>query len=305
MHFEMEELVPIVAKLAGEYTSFESTSIPYEKAQQLMEAVLYCIHEAELVEAAENVSAAEDVGETRSHLPVSKEKTSARQAYHTGKNCVEQKTKQALNLYHAILPEFVSCGNRCLYETFTKGLPEFFRWYDVKFAPQNTIVTLDYPILKDISGLTGIDKIYEFLQCISLEQKFLQKFPEEYVTEILEQYAKKVSGAQDTGRELAENICEIVLASVLPHMLIRKPLSEFYFQEEEYARLQEIISRAELPELRKLLTDAAKAFLRAYGGGFGQEKVEEEWTEYMLRPAGEIAVRLKNAADHGTLSSLI
>lgn len=208
MHFEMEELVPIVAKLAGEYTSFESTSIPYEKAQQLMEAVLYCIHEAELVEAAENVSAAEDVGETRSHLPVSKEKTSARQAYHTGKNCVEQKTKQALNLYHAILPEFVSCGNRCLYETFTKGLPEFFRWYDVKFAPQNTIVTLDYPILKDISGLTGIDKIYEFLQCISLEQKFLQKFPEEYVTEILEQYAKKVSGAQDTGRELAENICD-------------------------------------------------------------------------------------------------
>lgn len=47
MGYEIEELVPIVGKLAEKYTSKESTSITYEKAQQLMEAVLYCIHEAE------------------------------------------------------------------------------------------------------------------------------------------------------------------------------------------------------------------------------------------------------------------
>ena len=35
MRYEMEELVPIVAKLAKRYTSGESTSITYEKAQQL------------------------------------------------------------------------------------------------------------------------------------------------------------------------------------------------------------------------------------------------------------------------------
>ena len=37
----MEELVPIVGKLAEKYTSHESTSITYEKAEQLMGAVLY------------------------------------------------------------------------------------------------------------------------------------------------------------------------------------------------------------------------------------------------------------------------
>ena len=41
MNYEMEELVPIVGKLAEKYTSRESTSIPYEKAEQLMGAVLY------------------------------------------------------------------------------------------------------------------------------------------------------------------------------------------------------------------------------------------------------------------------
>ena len=36
MDYEMEELVPIVGKLAEKYTSHESTSITYEKAEQLM-----------------------------------------------------------------------------------------------------------------------------------------------------------------------------------------------------------------------------------------------------------------------------
>ncbi len=43
--YRMEELIPIVGRLAEKYTGFESSSITYEKAGQLMEAVLYCIHE--------------------------------------------------------------------------------------------------------------------------------------------------------------------------------------------------------------------------------------------------------------------
>ncbi len=38
--FNMEELLPVVAELADQYTSKESTSITYEKAQPLMEGVL-------------------------------------------------------------------------------------------------------------------------------------------------------------------------------------------------------------------------------------------------------------------------
>ena len=41
MDYEMEELLPIVATLAEKYTGGESSSISYEKAGQLMEAVMY------------------------------------------------------------------------------------------------------------------------------------------------------------------------------------------------------------------------------------------------------------------------
>ena len=79
--YEMQELVPIVAKLAEQYTGFESTSITYEKAEQLMEAVLYCIHEMET--AGKNTLSAG-------------EKIPAQQAYELGRKLVEQKTKAAL-----------------------------------------------------------------------------------------------------------------------------------------------------------------------------------------------------------------
>ena len=170
MDYEMEELVPIVGKLAEKYTAHESTSIPYEKAEQLMGAVLYCIHELE---------------EMDGNLLALNEKIPAYKAYELGVSYVEEKTEKALNLYNKIIPEFCHYENQCLYDTFIKGIPEFFKWYDIRFEPQNTILCLDYPILKDISAHTGIDQIYEFVKSICLEQKFLKLFPTGYIINIL------------------------------------------------------------------------------------------------------------------------
>ena len=43
MDYTMEELLPVVGKLTEKYTGFSSTSVTYETARQLMEAVLYCL----------------------------------------------------------------------------------------------------------------------------------------------------------------------------------------------------------------------------------------------------------------------
>ena len=201
MKFEMEELVPLVAELAESYTSFDSTSITWEKAEQLMEAVLYCIHELEITKNAE-ISP-----------ELVSDRMSAQQAYRTGLRYVEKKAKAALDLYNETLSDFVCYGNRCLYDTFVKGLPEFFKRYDARYEPQNTILTLDYPLLADLSEYTGIDRIYEYILCIRLEQRFLSRFPEKYVRDILSKYDRFY-------RDMIENICEIVFTEVIGHILI-------------------------------------------------------------------------------------
>lgn len=218
MELTMEELVPVVGKLAEKYTAYEHTSISYEEARQLMEAVKYCIHEAE---ASGNQTAAASGNMT------------AQQLYEAGLLQVEEKAKKALALYNEIMPSFVHYGNRCLHDTVISGLPEFFKWYDMKFCPQDTILTLDYPVLKNLSGQTGIDKIYEFILCIRAEQKFLNTFPEAYVQGVLMKYDSRYE-------ELAENLCWIVLRDIACHVMAKKPLTEHTFTKEDYRRIQSV-----------------------------------------------------------------
>ena len=65
--YEMDELMPVVAELTRKYTSGEISSVTYETARHLMEAVLYCIGELE-----------------SGSLPVGGKALSAGQAYRLG-----------------------------------------------------------------------------------------------------------------------------------------------------------------------------------------------------------------------------
>ena len=277
MDYEMEELVPIVGKLAEKYTAHESTSITYEKAEQLMGAVLYCIHE--LWEISENA-------------PSLNEKIPAQRAYEIGAECVKKKTEKALDLYNRVLPEFCHYENKCLYDTFVKGIPEFFKWYDIQFEPQNTILTLDYPLLKDISEYTGIDKIFEFIKSIGLEQKFLKLFPAGYVINIL-------SKDNRNWQESMDNICEIVFTHVIGHIMLGKSLKVIELKENDYFYMQEMFEQTALEDIKKHLEVALEIFIKNY------YENDRELLNYLSDSIGGIVVRLKNAADNKVLCNII
>ena len=169
-NYIMEELIPIVAKLAGQYTGGDSRSISNSKAQQLMGAVLYCIQTNE---------------PEQQQALVSNTKVPAQQAYELGYSLIEKKVQQALALYNELLANFADYGSHFLHDTVLNGLPEFFKWYDIRFEPQNSILTLDYPVLQDLSRHTGIHLIYEYIHCLLLEQHFLQQFSEDYIRQSL------------------------------------------------------------------------------------------------------------------------
>ena len=185
--YEMEELVPLVAELAQKYTGFESTSVTYEKAEQLMEAVLYCICEAKAGKEGKELQGSDGL--------------SARAAYEAGYYLVEQKVQKTLSLYNEMMQRFCDYGNRCLHDTVIKGMPEFFKWYDIRFAPQEEILTLDYPVLTDLTEYCGADKVYEYLKCIHMEQRFLQRIPEETVRDALSEHNNEYE-------DMVENLCE-------------------------------------------------------------------------------------------------
>lgn len=277
MDYEMEELVPIVGKLAEKYTANESTSITYEKAEQLMGAILYCIHELK---------------EINGNTLTLDEKIPAQKAYEIGAACVKEKTEKALNLYNRIVPGFYHYENQCLYDTFVKGIPEFFKWYDMRFEPQNTIVTLDYSVLRDITEYTGIDKIFEYIKSVGLEQKFLQLFPAGYVTNIL-------SKSNRNWKESGDNICGMVFTYVIGRILTGKSLTEFELEEADYSYIQKLFMQDTLEDAKKRMEAALEMFIKNY------YESDRELLDYLSSAIGDIVVCLKNAADHKVLNRMI
>ena len=125
--FEMEELVPIVAQLTERFTGYESTSVTYEKAEQLMGAVLYSIHEFEQTKGSGLVA----------------EGFTAQEAYTQGCGLLKAKMEQTLEQYNQQILHFDAFENLCLKDLIYQGIPEFFKWYDPIYNPQNTILTLE------------------------------------------------------------------------------------------------------------------------------------------------------------------
>lgn len=146
--------------------------------------------------------------------------------------------------------------------TNVKGISEFFKWYDVRFHPQDTILTLDYPVLKDLSAVTGIDKIYAFIECIRLEQMFLNQFPQSCVVHVLMHHNEQY-------QDMVDNPCELVLFADAGHVWAGRSVTQQDFAQTDYTVIQERIMRCG----SKLL-------------------------QYFAGAADNIAVRLQNAAEN-------
>lgn len=276
MEYEMEELLPIVAKLAERYTGGESTSLTYERAEQLMGAVLYCIHEVTAMQTN----------------AVLGEVLSAQRAYEIGSRRVVEKVKQTLHDYNEIMAGFCDYENQCLHDTFVKGLPEFFKWYDPKFNPQNTMLTLDYPVLRDLSASSGIDRISEYVACIRAEQRFLGKFAKTHIRKILGQYSRQ-------HRSMIENLCEIVFTSTVGHMLAGKPLQEMWFDESDYARIACAVLSADQERWKEHLEAATQRLVTEYYDG------DQELLLYLSGMLNDVSARFRTAAEHGSLNVLV
>ena len=239
--YEMEELLPIVAELADKYTSKESTSVTYEKAMQLMEAVLYCIHQCEDSEGL-----------------LSKRGLPAREAYRLGCERLLKKVKKVQEAYNEMVVDFCAYGNENYQDTVTEGIYAFFRYYDALYAPQETIITMDYPTIRPIIGSSGIDAIESYVKAISLEQQFLHAIPQETVYRILQQY-------QTDYHKQFYNICSIVLRHILVCLLIGKKPG-MPRDEQDDARIAQAVKESSREELRQYLSKMLKKLVESRYG---------------------------------------
>ena len=270
-----EELIALTAELAWKYTGCESTSMTYERAQSLMEAVLYCI-EIEGRWGEEALAAG---------------RMSAKEAYQRGYARVLEKMSELVQLVETVLADFEDYVVLCLRDTMRHGLPEFLRRYDARFAPQETLLTLDYPLLTAVDQLGGVAAVYPYTACIGYEQRFLQAFDKTYVTSLLRAYHREYA-------LLVENICGLVLQNTLGHLLLAKPLSERGFRAGDQAKLAALFADRSQQEAQAILAQAVQALVAdGYDG-------DEELSWYLGEGLEDIAARARQGAASGHLETV-
>lgn len=275
MDYQMEELLPIVSELAQKYAGYESTSITYEKAQSLIEAVLFCL--SEYNSSAKDSLVQKDI--------------SVREQYNIGAKLLSEKVENIRKIFNEISFQFEDFGVKCLYDTVQKGIPQFLKWYDIKFCPQNTILTLDYPLLIDFSSLTGADAVYKYIRAIQTEQIFLGKFDRNYVMLVLEKYNSEYS-------HMIENICSIVLTNIIGHIAIKKPFNNIDFLYGEYLQLSKIFAGKSIPDIENVVKDLIKKIVSQF------YENDMDMLEYLCYETNNIAVRIYAANQHEQLSKI-
>lgn len=273
MEYQMEELLPIVSKLAQKYTGCESTSVTYEKAQSLMEAVLFCLNE---------------YGDSCAHS-LARRDIPAQERYDAGARLLSEKVGNIRKIFDEISPSFEDFGIRCLHDAVQNGIPHFLKWYDVKFCPQDTILALDYQVLTDCSRLRGADAVSEYIRALAMEQRFLGAFDKGFVVSVLKAYHP---GYRDT----TENICSIVLANILSRMAMPKsaagaktpreetPLGEALLGED--AKWANALRGKSVAEME----DTVKGFLEKVVYRFYEE--DAALLSYLCQGARDIAARV-------------
>ena len=262
--YEMEELIPIVAKLTERYTSKESTSVTYEQARQLMGAVIYCIQQCQ---GENNVSIAD-------RMP-------AKDAYAYGYEAVLSKIKLAQQAYNEMIVDFDAYENENYNDTVTKAIPVFFLYYDADFAPQETIITMDYPTICPVNHLSGISAIEKYIEYISLEQLFLGALPKDFIIQVLTNY-------QASYRKQFYNICRIILRHILLHMIIGKKLGT-ELVAQDYEKLHKLIQSMGIENLKNTLTEVLNKLIEHNYQG------DSSLFNYLRGDIEDFAVELKSS----------
>ncbi len=323
--YEAEELLPIVSELAVKFTSGDSTSVSFEKARQLMEAVIYCIQEAERKDSvmpgmngdvecsritekgsctkesemindkinkeADNEIRIVNIHEQGNSCP------SAAEIYRLGKEAVFHKVELTKEKYNWLAMAFCDYGNENLRDTVLEAIPGFFKYYDPVFAPQDTIITMDYPVLNRDIALQGIDAVAAYLDAIELEQFFLGRIRTDIVCSILQEF-------DEDYKKQFFNISSIVMRHIVIDMLIGKGVGEPAGQED-YLHAWDLVCERESDELQRLLEEQLRMLLQAQYADKAQYSVKEQMIRYFEKDIREFAVQLKNVSDRRYLRNVV
>lgn len=153
---DMLQLLELLTQKCDEWASGESSSLPVEKAQDILASIMYVIHLASKDQQHDDV-------------PVS-------ELFEKGLVCVQKKLFSCHMLQRRILKNLFNTPNVFYRSTIQGGINGFFKLYSPQFSAHEIHITADYPLCLGRPQLEGVEFIEEYLSRIDAENAFCNLF---------------------------------------------------------------------------------------------------------------------------------
>ena len=260
---------------AGKYNGIDSTSITIEKAQDILESMLYTIGVA-----TENGAAKEEILNGSLSLLLDR-----------GREILKRKQKSIKVEWKLLCRELPRIPNVYFLSTM-ENLGLFFDSYDIYFAAHHTSESMDYwPLCPVPETIKGISYIEEYIRRIQIENDYLNCFEREDVISLCEKYVPDY-------REALFNLCEPVLTNAIGLSLIGKEVQGLHISAEQREDIyQMLIGRTE-KEICDMIKESVLSACRQIG------MTAENETDYLIGAATGLGARIREALKHRDLSGI-
>ena len=269
-------VLEVFTKEANRYTNDESSSIPVETAQSLLQSITFSMG-----------SYLKNFADVGTQLKILKEKEMFT-LFLSGQKTVEQRYEAARELFRRLTDGLMRIDLIAYQDTIREGLPKFFHDYNVEFAAHENAGDIDYPSFVTVTDLLGVEYMEEYLRRLYLENEFLNYFSAADINHLLIAFDREA-------RHMLINVFELVLINALGCKLLEKEVRILDISAQENVWLREILS--------KLSTEAREKQLRQAFSALAKElALSEDLTDYVLPELPTLSDRLSHHLDRNTLS---
>lgn len=242
------DILNLLKDLIMKYTKGESSSVQAETAQRLLESILYAI-DARTILFADPAEAV---------VIIIKHGVNA--IYNQGFQLVTASTESSRALYLNLKAHKLGVGTHAYNLTIEGGLAGFFADYDPRFQAQDTVASIDYPLLFDDMSITGIFYIEQYLKKLAMENCFCQLFSTASAAKLLERYGQVY--AIDY-RETLLNLFEVLLTNAIFAVLAGSKPLELNISPTQFDLLRQRLIDSPLEDCSRLIKAALEALIAA------------------------------------------
>jgi len=223
-----QEMMNLLAHRCRKYTSGESSSVPIETAESIMQSVNFTLG-LYLKKVPEPEDALYEL-----------KKSGVEQCYLDGLKYMKSVVKSTRLLYEQVKKSMVKTDNYAYNSTLIGGIQGFFKLYDTEFSAQEIHITADYPVFLYPDGYEGIEFIMKYLKNIWCENRFCNLFSLKDIQRVLSFHAIDYD---DNVMDMVFNIYEVILSQAIACAVADEDIASLNISEEGKKKVNGLLNK--------------------------------------------------------------